>query len=68
MNDPSKNPENRPTGKNRPEDILQPFKRVSGKVTENERFYQVYGGEKAKEFLGDPEKVKWLEKKYNKRK
>lgn len=66
--DPSKNPENRLIGKNRPEDVLQPFKNsstISGRIVVNKKFFETYGGDKAKEFAGDPELRKWLERKYS---
>lgn len=63
--DPLKKPENR----HHWGDTLQPYKqpsKVSGKITENDKFYKVYGGQQAKEFIGDPEKKRWYEKKFPK--
>ena len=66
----AKDPLKKPLNKHYEADTLQPYKKpstLSGKIIENEKFYKVYGGQQAKEFIGDPEKAKWWAKKYPKK-
>ena len=48
--------------------IMQPYKKIDGKVVDNEKFYEYYGGERASEpaFNKDPEKAAYYKKRYPK--
>ena len=45
---------------------IQPYRKVGWKVIYNQKFLEVYGPKKFKEFNPDPERQKFYEKKYGK--
>ena len=49
-------------------DTMQPWKKQDGKVVENDKFYQYYGGDRAddKAINPDPERATFMKKKYPK--
>lgn len=64
--DPKKKSINSKIRDKNPAAFLQPWEKKNGKTIPNEKFYEHYGGDRAKEkeFNRDPELAQYMQKKY----